>query len=197
MKYNNTLEKFKTILNNTKYSNLYNYCGIPSYLNNTNNTTNQTMNNQTLKNESKIKNAKNETNSVKEKEKETKKVEILESNPSKNLSNMKKNRTNLLANNNTLIKLNERKNQGKNFLQKSFNYFMQQDMNFYILLICAFVLIVTFVRFVIFIFIRKKKENKSYIKFKEIISGNENSNNINEITSNDFEAKSETQIKKT
>jgi hypothetical protein len=63
LKYNNTLEKFKTILNNTKYSNLYNYCGIPSYLNNTNNTTNQTMNSQTLKNESKIENAKNETNS--------------------------------------------------------------------------------------------------------------------------------------
>ena len=57
LKYNNTLEKFKTILNNTKYSNLYNYCGIPSYLNNTNNTTNQTMNNQTLKNESKIENS--------------------------------------------------------------------------------------------------------------------------------------------
>ena len=33
LKYNNTLEKFKNILNNTKYSNLYNYCGIPSKIN--------------------------------------------------------------------------------------------------------------------------------------------------------------------
>ena len=33
LKYNNTLEKFKNILNNTKYSNLYNYCGIPSTIN--------------------------------------------------------------------------------------------------------------------------------------------------------------------
>ena len=60
LKYNNTLEKFKSILNNTKYSNLYNYCGVPSYLNNTiNNATNQT-----IKNESKIENAKNETNNT-------------------------------------------------------------------------------------------------------------------------------------
>jgi len=33
LKYNNTLENFKNILNNTKYSNLYNYCGIPSKIN--------------------------------------------------------------------------------------------------------------------------------------------------------------------
>ena len=33
LKYNNTLETFKNILNNTKYSNLYNYCGIPSKIN--------------------------------------------------------------------------------------------------------------------------------------------------------------------
>jgi len=160
LKYNNTLEKFKSILDNSKYSNLYNYCGIPSYLNNINNATNQTINNQTVKNESKIENIKSETNltinnqtvkndaknetnsninkqlvkngnvtqkenqflqnSTKEKEKETEKVEILENNLSKNLSNMAKNRTNLLINNDSLIKLNEKKNQGKNFLQKSF-----------------------------------------------------------------------------
>ena len=63
LKYNNTLEKFKSILDNTKYSNLYNYCGIPSYLNNTNNGTNQTIYNQTIKNESKNENDKNGTNS--------------------------------------------------------------------------------------------------------------------------------------
>ena len=62
LKYNNTLEIFKNTLDNTKYSNLYNYCGIPSYLNNTiNNATNQTSNNQTVKNESKTENIKNET----------------------------------------------------------------------------------------------------------------------------------------
>ena len=30
LKYNNTLKKFKNILDNSIYSNLYNYCGIPS-----------------------------------------------------------------------------------------------------------------------------------------------------------------------
>ena len=182
LKYNNTLEKFKTILNNTKYSNLYNYCGIPSYLNNTNNTTNQTMNNQTLKNESKIENSKNETNSNVNNQTEKKGNETQKENQSLQNSIKEKERETE----------KEKKNQGKNFLQKSFNYFMQQDMNFYILLICAFVFIVILARFVIFIFIRKKKENKSYIKFKETVSGKENPNNINVITSNDFEVKSET-----
>ena len=212
LKYNNTLEKFKSILDNAKYSNLYNYCGIPSYLNNTNNVSNQTINNQTLKNESKIENAKNETNSNvnnqteknsnetqkenqslqnsnKEKERESEKVVIFENNPSKNLSNMAKNRTNLLTNNNTLIELNERKNQGKNFLQKSFNYLMQQDINLYIFVICAFVIIVILVAFAIFIFIGRKKENKRYINFKETVSANENPNNISVITSNESEVK--------
>lgn len=35
---------------------------------------------------------------------------------------MAKNKANLLSNNNTLIELNEKKYQGKKFLQKSFNY---------------------------------------------------------------------------
>jgi hypothetical protein len=122
LKYNNTLEKFKTILNNTKYSNLYNYCGIPSYLNNTNNTTNQTMNNQTLKNESKIENAKNETNSNVNNQIEKKGNETQKENQSLQNSIKEKERETEKG----------RKNQGKNFLQKSFNYFMQQDMNFYI-----------------------------------------------------------------
>ena len=106
---------------------------------------------------------------------------------------MAKNRTNLLNNSNTLIELNERKNQGKYLLQKSFNYLIKQDMNFYILVICSFVVIVTLIAFAIFVFIRRKKENKRYNKFKEIVSGNENPNNISVITSNDFEVKSETQ----
>ena len=215
LKYNNTLEKFKSILDNTKYNNLYNYCGIPSYLNNTNNQTinnqfvkneskienvknqtNQTINNQTVKNESKFENDKNETNSninnqtekignvtqkenqflqnsTKEKENETEKIEIFENNPNKNLSNMAKNKTNFSNNNNTLIELNEKKNQRKNFLQKSFKYLAQQDMNFYIMVICAFVVIVTLIAFAIFVFIWRKSRKKRYIKFKEAVSQNE------------------------
>ena len=255
-------------MDNTKYSNLYNYCGIPSYLNNTNNATNQTINNQTVKKESKIEKAKNETNATnqtinnqtvknesnieyvrnetnatnqtiknqtvkneskieyvkngtnntinnqtgksgnvtqkenqslqnftKEKERETEKVEILENNPKKNLSNMTKNRTNFFNKNNTSIELNKKKKSGKNFLQKPFNYLSQQDMNFYIMVICAFVVIVTLIAFFIFVCIWRKKAKKRYIIFKETVSQNVNPNNISVMTSNDSEVKSEAQTK--
>ena len=251
LKYNNTLEIFKSILDKSKYSNLYNYCGVPSYLNiSLNNATKQTINNQTVKNESKIEIVKNETNNsinnqtvkneskieivknetnntinnqtVKNeskneniinetnnilnnqnekydnttqkekyslqnatKEKETEKVEIIENNPNKNLLN----------NNNSLVKQNEtnRKNQGKNFVQKSFNYLTQQDMNFYIMVICAFVVIVTLIAFVIFVFIWRKNRQKRYIKFKEDSAKNVNPNNISVMSLNNPEVKSEPQ----
>ena len=243
LKYNNTLEIFKSILNNSKYSNLYNYCGIPSYLNiSLNNATNQTINNQTVKNESKIENVKNETNNTinnqtvnneskienvknetnntinnqtlnnetkienvknetnntinnqNEKtqslqnstiEKETEKVEIIENNPHKNLLN----------NNDSLAKQNEtsRENQGKNFIQKSINYLAQQDMNFYIIVICACVVIVTLIAFAIFVFIWRKNRQKRYTKFKEDVAKNVNPNNLSIMSSNMPESKSEPQ----
>ena len=243
LKYNNTLEIFKSILNNSKYSNLYNYCGIPSYLNislnnatnqtinnqnvknetkieNVKNETNQTINNQTVKNESKIENVKNETNNTinnqtvnneskienvknetnntinnqNEKtqslqnstiEKETEKVEIIENNPHKNLLN----------NNDSLAKQNEtsRENQGKNFIQKSINYLAQQDMNFYIIVICACVVIVTLIAFAIFVFIWRKNRQKRYTKFKEDVAKNVNPNNLSIMSSNMPESKSEPQ----
>ena len=293
LKYNNTLEKFKSILDNSKYSNLYNYCGIPSYLNNIiNNVTNQTVknetkienvknetnntinnqtieneikilniknetiniiNNQTVKNETKFENIKNETNNTinnqtakneaiieniknetikiinnqtlknetiienvkneanstvysqakesnsnatqKEnrsiqnstKEKEDKKVETIENNPNKNLLN----------NNDTLVKKNETslENQGKNFLQKSFNFLYQQDMNFYIIVICAFVVIVTLIAFAIFVFIWRKNRKKRYIKFKEAVEQKAYPNNLSIMTLNAKEVKSEPQSK--
>ena len=170
LKYNNTLAKFKSILDNSKYKNLYNYCGIPSYLNNTNNATSQTINNQTVKNK------------------------IHENNPSKNLSNITKNTTNLL-NKNKLIKLNDKKNQGKNFLQKLFNFLSQKNIYFYIMLLYAFVVIVILIVFFIFVFIWRKNGKKGKFKFKESVSQNVNPNNISVITSNDSEVKNETQTK--
>jgi hypothetical protein len=104
---------------------------------------------------------------------------------------MVKNKTNLLNNNLTIIELNETKNQGKIFLKKTFNYLAQKDMNFYIMAICAFVVIVTLITFVIFVFIWRKSRKKRYIKFKETVSQNSNSNNISVMTSNDSEVKSE------
>jgi hypothetical protein len=280
-------------LNNSKYSNLYNYCGVPSYLNITiNNATNQTINNQTLKNETKIEIVKNETNNtinnqtvknetkieivknetnntinnqtiknesiieivknetnntinnqtvknesiieivknetnntinnqtvknesineifiketnntriynldiggiVTQKEnqsfqnstKETGKVEIIENNPNKNQLN----------NNDTLVNQNltSRKNQGKNFVQKSLNYLAQKDKNFYIIVICVFVVILELIGFAICIFICRKKRKKRYIKFKETAPQNANPNNISVVSSNDSEIKNEPQ----
>jgi hypothetical protein len=248
LRYNNTLEIFKSILNNSKYSNLYNYCGVPSYLNITvNNATNQTINNQTVKNESKIENVKNETNQTinnqtvkneskieiiknetnqtinnqtvnnesknknvtnniinnqnektgnvtqKEnqsiqsstKEKETEKVDINENNPNKNLLNK----------NDTLVNQNglSRKNQGKNFVQKSFNYLAQKDMNFYVIVICALVVIVTLVGFVIFYYFWRKDRRKKYIKFQESVAQNANPTNLSVVSSKDTEVKIEHQ----
>ena len=46
-------------------------------------------------------------------------------------------------------------------------------MNFYIMVICAFVVIVTLIAFAIFVFIWRKSRKKRYIKFKEAVSQNE------------------------
>ena len=246
LKYNNTLEKFKSILDNTKYSNLYNYCGIPSYLNNIiKNATNQTINNKTVKNKTKIENVKNETIKTKNnqtvknekkieniknktiniinnqtvknetrienvknknnptvntqaeesignatqkesqairnftKEKETKKVEIIGKNKNKNL----------LYNNDSLVKENEtsRENHGKNFnfILKSFNYLAQQDMNFYVIVICTFLVIIVLIAIAILVSIWSKNRKKRYKKNKKAVAQKENPNNISIIALND------------
>jgi len=206
LKYNNTLEIFKSILDKSKYSNLYNYCGIPSYLNNTNNATNQTINNQTVKNESKIENVKNETKpivnnqtekrgNVTQKENQSFQNSTKEKKNQNNLTNVTKNRANPLNNNNTLIEKNriKRKNQIINFLQKSFNYLTHQNMNFYIMIISAFVIIVTLIAFIIFVFIWRKKRKKKNTNIKETVTKTENPNNISIVSSNDSVIKSEPQ----
>ena len=72
LKYNNTLKKFKSILDNSIYSNLYNYCGIPSKA--LNNGAKIIIQNKTKKSESKNKENidsfslnRNDINEIKEK----------------------------------------------------------------------------------------------------------------------------------
>ena len=170
LKYNNTLEIFKSILDNSKYSNLYNYCGIPSYFN------------QTLKNVSKIEKDKNQT------------INIINNHNPNNLTNVAKNRTSLLNKNDTLIeqKWASIKNEVKKFSQKIFNYLAQQNMNFYIKAMCVFVTIVTLIVFATFFFIRRKNRRKKYTKLKENVTKNENPNNISVISTN-YVIKSEPQ----
>ena len=50
LKYNKTLQDFQNILNNSKYSNLYNYCGVPPWKQN-GNITKDSFNNQNENNE--------------------------------------------------------------------------------------------------------------------------------------------------
>ena len=74
LKYNNTLNNFRSILDNSKYSNLYNYCGVPSINNQSNqiNITNQNKNvtqtnittNITTINNNQIKTQPNITNNI-------------------------------------------------------------------------------------------------------------------------------------
>lgn len=205
LKYNNTLEIFKSIINNSKFSNLYNYCGVPSYLN----IPIKNATNQTVKNESKIENAKNVTNNTIINNQTLKKESINENvknetNPIVNnqterndnaTQNDEKNSTDLLNNNETLVKKNEtnNKNQKKNFVQKSFNYLAKQDMNFYIILISIFVIVATLVGFAIFYYFWNKNKRKRYIKFKETVSKNVNSNNLSVMSSNDTDIKNEPQ----
>ena len=70
LKYNNTLYIFRTILDNSKYSNLYNYCGLPPYKISSNEKyVNKEIFNQFNKNESIIKETNdNQTNIKKNKQ---------------------------------------------------------------------------------------------------------------------------------
>ena len=86
LKYNNTLLKFKSIVDNSIYSNLYNYCGIPSLKPSLNKTIN-------IKNKTKI----NKENS------ENKSRYIYNNKKKKNKSNKAKIIINKLNNNITII----------------------------------------------------------------------------------------------
>ena len=61
------------------------------------------------------------------------------------------------------------------------------------MVICAFVVIVTLIAFVIFVFIWRKNRQKRYIKFKEDSAKNVNPNNISVMSLNNPEVKSEPQ----
>ena len=70
-------------------------------------------------------------------------------------------------------------------MQKSFNYLAQQDMNFYIIVICVFVFILALIGFAIFIFIWRKNRKNRYIKFKENAPQKEIPHNISVMSSYD------------
>ena len=66
LKFNDTLEVFQGLLENSKYSNLYNFCGLPPWIkiNETNIKQNDTndVNNKSTQNETNIESVQNKTN---------------------------------------------------------------------------------------------------------------------------------------
>ena len=148
LKYNNTLEKFKKILDNSVYSNLYNYCrnqSRNSFLNKKINDKTKIKSNYTLK-------------SI-----ESENSQIFGKNQNKNKSKKAKNEKNILDNKYSIIKsfsLNSTNsnviktknetiliNYEKNLIKKLLNFPFQKGINYYFIIIIAFMLIVFIKKF--------------------------------------------------
>ena len=141
LKYNNTLEKFKSALDNSIYSNLYNHCGIP------------------LSKLSLIKSINNESKVINQNKK--KKINIFHiKNQSLQVSSKKnENKLNEVKNETTIIKYE------KNLLKMPLNCLSQKDIN--LIIIRAFIVFGFLIGFVILLFIRKKITRKRYAKIKK------------------------------
>ena len=191
LKYNDTLKNFKNILDNSKYSNLYNYCGNPPWdteapNNNLNSTKMQNGINDNLtineiKNQNETKPSKNEinvTNNIetnKADNNNNSKIDDIEINGTENVNNIKidekeikkpdNRNNNININKNVIIhkqKL-EPQNTFKNKLKKLLK--QEDDLNFYIILICILA-IIFFIAFLI-VYMRKICKKKYFSQLKE------------------------------
>ena len=191
LKYNNTLNNFKGILDNSEYSNLYNYCGKPIKRS----SLNKTLNNETEKKEINNKeNTKNKSNYL----------------VNQNNYNKAKYGKNILNNSNIIvasfpynanatdknrIKTKNKTiviNYGKKLLKKSFLYLAQKDIKIYILGTMAFIAVL--IIFYKLIYIWKKNKRKSVFKFKKNRANNIDIN-ARVLISNESEIKIENNIK--
>ena len=156
LKYNNTLDKFKSILENSIYSNLYNYCGKMS---------------KTIYNEKKIiqKTEKNNytVNSIKKNKRE--KAKIFRNNQSKNKLNrinilnnndMKKESFSLISTDINEIKAKNEAKYEKNLLKKLLNFLSQKSIKYFFIVLIIIVFLIKFS-------IKKKHQKKNYIMFRE------------------------------
>ena len=114
LKYNDTLDNFKSILDNSKYSNLFNYCGFPPWYNQTNQT-NQNNNANLNETHTNITNLQNETNKIEENK--TQEI-ILNQTENKQIENNNKsevsqNKTELSLNKTDLIEIINETNETK------------------------------------------------------------------------------------
>ena len=151
LKYNDTLNNFKNILDNSKYSNLYNYCGNPPW--------DKEVSNNTL-NETKIQNETNENLSKDDikNENETQPPinEINETNKTDN--------NNSIINKNVIIHKKALQNDFKEKLKKLLK--QEDDLNLYIIIGSILLIIIAFIFFIVFLILYMRKR-KLFIQLKE------------------------------
>jgi len=195
LKYNNTLQNFQNILNNSKYSNLYNYCGIPPWKNEIKQ--NKKKQNETLINETsnlneneKAKNTKNET--MKNETKNNEQIYFNENEVKNNSQNelikndtngdsrIKINQTNQSGVNESMFLKNNKVNGGKTNLKDKLKKFFKQDddLDLYIILGSIILTILIIIIFAIIIIFILKKRKKRFSNLYEEKSNNNNNNSI-------------------
>ena len=162
LKYNDTLKSFQNVLNKSKYSNLYNYCGLPPWK------INEIINTETYNiSINTINNTINTNNETEESQKyviendnindtETEQILIIESDIIINFTEADENSTNELyledkimnSNNGTSVNF-------KNFFRKIF----KKENNFKLYIIVESVMLIIII--LIFIFVYKYRKRKS------------------------------------
>ena len=159
LKYNNTLQDFQNVLNNSKYSNLYNYCGVPPWNQNENmkkdsfNNQNENIQTELISNEIIQNEYINNENIKNEKTDET---NLIEDNQNREtIQTQKENEENIQNNNKELI-LNEgiNGNRTANSLKAKLKKFFKQDndLNLYII-ICSIIFILIIILLCLFVYI--------------------------------------------
>ena len=195
LKYNETLQQFKSILNNTKYSNLYNYCGLPPWKLSMNNASEPTETFQKEKNitlksdiidEKKSQHIIIEKNDNKTMEKQNQNIEkeqnenkhsySIQNNKDnkKEIQNEEKNKTNEKDINITDEKINlsniRDNSTTNNFRYKLRKFFKQNDDKdaFIILgaIIFSLIIIIILIIFLVIFFYKRKKQYNQLIEEK-------------------------------
>ena len=165
LKYNDTLKNFKNILDNSKYSNLYNFCGNPPW---DKEVSNNTLNDAKMQNETNENLSKDDIKN--ENETQPPKHEINELSNITKIYDIKINKTdnkNSNINKNIVIHKQILQNGFKNKLKKLLK--QEDDLNFYIILGSILIIIIAILFFIVFllIYIRKRSKSKSFTQLKE------------------------------
>ena len=186
LKYNNTFLSFQNILNNSQYSNLYNYCGIPPWEKKKDKKEPINNDNKILKNETQKKEVKeNEQNEINLNKTNIKNIEQININQNNTNEENKKSEINMTISqpndfnsimNKTIFSNNEINSNSSNLIKNSKK--VDQNKNYLILpIISAFIIIIiiTILAFVYYIYISSKGK-KEMNNLKEEVSSQKDIN---------------------